>query len=180
MRKAIGSAVLRCMGWKIHGPLPSFPKFVVIAAPHTSNWDFIIGIAAMFKLDLHVQWLGKHTIFRWPFRGFFTSLGGIPVDRAESEGIVELMIRRFQNEEHFILGLSPEGTRKKVEQWKTGFYYIAFGAKVPIVPVAFNYSDHTITIYPAFVPSGNLEQDLVTLRSLYSSKMAKYPDFYNQ
>src|SRR5262249_41315155 len=110
MRRYLGTIVLRWMNWRIEGNIPSCSKYVIIAAPHTSNWDFIIGIAAMFHLELHVNWLGKHTLFRCPFRNFFQSLGGIPVDRASSEGIVELMVRRFQQEDHFALGLSPEGT----------------------------------------------------------------------
>jgi 1-acyl-sn-glycerol-3-phosphate acyltransferase len=179
MRRFLGTSVLRWMGWKIEGALPSCRKYVVIAAPHTSNWDFIVGIAAMFQLRLHVHWLGKHTLFRWPFGGFFKCLGGIPVDRVSSEGVVELMVRNFQQHDEFILGLSPEGTRKKVDQWKTGFYYIASGAGVPIVPVSFDYSKRVIMIHSSFSPTGNLEQDLAALQSLFSSKMAKHPELFS-
>src|SRR5262249_37193777 len=135
--------------------------------------------AAMFHLKLQVHWLGKHTLFRWPFGGFFKSLGGIPVDRASSEGVVDLMVRSFQQHDPFIVGLSPEGTRKKVVEWKTGFYYIALGAEVPIVPVSFDYSRRVITIHSSFSPTGNLEQDLRVLQSLYSSQMAKHPELFS-
>src|SRR5688500_6388849 len=125
MRHA-GRFVLKVMGgWRVAGPFPDIPKAVVIAAPHTSNWDFIIGIAAKFDLELRVHWLGKHTLFRKPFAPFFRWLGGTPVQMTSSQGIVQQSVSMFENYNQYLLALAPEGTRKRVEEWKTGFYNIA-------------------------------------------------------
>ncbi len=175
-----GKAILKLMGWKIVGPFPDIPKAVVIAAPHTSNWDFIIGIAAKFELQLEVHWLGKHTLFRKPFGSFFRRLGGIPVQRNSSHGIVEETVAAFRNQEQFLLGLSPEGTRKKVERWKTGFYRIAQGARVPIVPVAFDYSKKSIVIGKPLHPSESIETDFETFRDFYSGAEGKIPQNFSK
>lgn len=174
-----GSAILKLSGWRIQGNFPNLPKAVVIAAPHTSNWDFIIGIAAKSKLELDIHWLGKHTLFRKPFDRLFRWLGGTPVERNSSQGIVEQTIDLFRNQEQFLLGLSPEGTRKKVDRWKTGFYQIARGAGVPIIPVAFDYSKKMILIGEPLEPSGSAEKDFAKLRDFYSDVKGKVPQNFN-
>jgi len=174
-----GSAILRLFGWKIQGNFPDLPKAVVIAAPHTSNWDFIIGIAAKSKLQLKIHWLGKHTLFRKPFDQLLRWLGGTPVERNSSQGIVEQTIELFRNQEQFLLGLSPEGTRKKVERWKTGFYQIAKGAGVPIIPVAFDYFKKIVLIGQPLEPSGSTEKDFERLRAFYSDVKGKVPQNFN-
>ena len=170
----LGSAVLKLMGWRVTGPFPEVSKAVVIAAPHTSNWDFIIGIAAKFQLQLQIHWLGKDTLFRKPFAWLFQWLGGTPVRRSSPEGIVDQTIGLFRNHDQYLLGLSPEGTRKKVDRWKTGFYHIARGAGVPIIPVAFDYATKTILIGEPFRPSESLEIDSVALMNFYSAVEGKF------
>ena len=132
----VGRNALKLMGWRIEGELPRLDKFVAIGAHHTSNWDFVIFIALKFVLRLNARWFGKHSIFRWPFGGLMRSWGGIPIQRHLSLNMVEQAIQGFRDNREFILVLSPEGTRKKVERWKMGFYHIALGAGVPIVPGA--------------------------------------------
>ena len=130
----LGRGVLKLMGWRIVGQLPKLDKFVAIGAHHTSNWDFVIFIALKFVLRLNARWFGKHSIFRWPFGGLMRSWGGIAIRRDRKLNTVEQAIQAFREHDEFILGLSPEGTRKKVERWKMGFYHIALGAGVPISP----------------------------------------------
>ncbi|MCI0412672.1 lysophospholipid acyltransferase family protein [bacterium] len=174
-----GAVILKLSGWKIEGNFPDLPKAVVIAAPHTSNWDFIIGIAAKSKLQLKIHWLGKHTLFRKPFDRFFRWLGGTPVERNSSQGIVEQTIELFRSQEQFLLGLSPEGTRKKVDRWKTGFYQIAKGAGVPIIPVAFDYSKKIVLIGKPLEASGSTEEDFQRLRAFYADVKGKIPQNFN-
>lgn len=176
--RTLGRIVMSAMGWGIDGPIPAVSKGVLIVAPHTSNWDFVIGIAGRFSLNLDASWLGKHTIFRWPYTGFFRWLGGYPVNRSTREGIVELTTDLFRQREKLILALSPEGTRKKVEKWKTGFYYIALQANVPIVPLALDYKKKRIVFGSALQPSGNLDKDMESIREFYEGASPKYPELF--
>lgn len=173
--RLLGRFTLTLLRWRIEGEFPDHPKLVLIAAPHTSNWDFVIGIAAKLAVGLSASWLGKHTIFKRPFGPFFRWMGGIPVDRSSQHGVVEQIVDFFQNSEKLVLGLSPEGTRKRIEPWKTGFYYIALAAKVPIFPVAFDYGKRAVSLGPVIQPSGDLEKDMQAIRSFYSAAMAKFP-----
>jgi len=176
----IGGMVLKCMGWKIQGSFPKSPKAVLIAAPHTSNWDFIVAVAAKFYLELSVHWLGKHTLFRKPFDFFFRWLGGIPVQRNASHGMVKQILDALKQDDQFLLALSPEGTRKKVERWKTGFYQIARAAEVPIIPVAFDYGKKIIQIGDAVYPSGSMETDFEKLKTFYADAEGKHPENFNK
>ena len=166
--RAIGQTYLRMSGWRIEGALPAEFKFVAIVAPHTSNWDFSLGVAVIFALELRVSWLGKHSIFKPPVKNFFHRLGGIPVDRRASHGVVGACVKAFESAPALLLALSPEGTRKGVSPWKTGFYAIAVGAGVPILPVAFDYRDHVIHLLPLFRPSGDLDRDLPLIQAQFS------------
>ncbi len=164
---SLGRLVLRVMGWRIEGSLPNLSKFVVIAAPHTSNWDFVVGMAATLALDVEAHWIGKHTIFRWPFRRLMTGLGGLPVNRASTTGLVEQIVDRFASSPSLVLGLAPEGTRKKVTKWKSGFYYIAMGAGVPIVCAYFDFEARKVGIGPVVHPTGDYEADLGRITEFY-------------
>jgi len=141
---------------------------VAIVAPHTSNWDFPLGVALVFATELRASWLGKHSLFQGLFKSFFYWLGGIPVDRRASHGVVGDCIRAFEATPSLLLALAPEGTRKGVSQWKSGFYQIAAGAGVPILPVAFDFRDHVIHLLPLFRPSGSLETDLPLIQALFT------------
>ncbi len=165
--RAVGRVYLRLSGWRIEGVFPEDPKYVVIVAPHTSNWDFTLGVAVVFAVELKVSWLGKHRLFKAPFKKFLHWLGGIPVDRGASHGVVGECVRAFEEAPALMLALAPEGTRKGVSQWKTGFYLIAVKAGVPILPVGFDYQEHVVRLKPLFHPTGNLEQDLPAIQALF-------------
>jgi 1-acyl-sn-glycerol-3-phosphate acyltransferase len=168
MWRNIGRAYLRLAGWRIEGAFPSDPKYVVIIAPHTSHWDFPLGAALVFAMELRVSWLGKHSMFRTPFKHWLRWLGGIPVDRSASHGVVGECVRAFEAAPALMLALTPEGTRKGMSQWKSGFYLIATQAGVPILPVGFDYREHVVRLMPLFHPSGNLEQDRPLLQAMFS------------
>jgi 1-acyl-sn-glycerol-3-phosphate acyltransferase len=167
--RALGLAYLRLAGWRIEGSFPAELKFVAIVAPHTSNWDFTLGLAVIFATELRVSWLGKHSIFRPPVKRLFRWLGGIPVNRSASHGVVGACVKAFEASPALLLALSPEGTRKGASRWKSGFYSIATGAGVPILPVAFDYREHVVTLLPMFHPDGNLDQDLPRIQALFST-----------
>ena len=176
--RAGARAALRWAGWRFEGALPDLPRFVIIVAPHTSNWDFVLGVLAMFALGLRGTFLGKDSIFRWPSGVVMRWLGGVPVDRSFPHQVVEQTISYFHASERLVLALSPEGTRKKRPKWRTGFYYVARGAGVPIVPVAFDYSTRMFRIFPPFVASDDAERDFASLHGLFHAGMAKRPSQY--
>ena len=165
--RAIGHTYLRGGGWRVEGTFPTEPKFVAIVAPHTSNWDFTLGVAAVWAMGLRVSWLGKHQLFRAPFKGFLRRLGGIPVNRSAPHGVVDGCIRAFEAAPSLMLALAPEGTRKGISQWRTGFYRIATEARVPIFPIGFDFRSHAIRLMPLFHPCGNLEEDLPRIQALF-------------
>ena len=173
----LGRSVLKLMGWRIEGELPKLDKFVAIGAHHTSNWDFVIFIALKFVLRLNARWFGKHSIFRWPFGGLMRSWGGIPIQRHLSLNMVEQAIQGFRDNREFILVLSPEGTRRKVERWKMGFYHIAQGAGVPIVPGALDFANRRVVIGAPFQPTGDAEADLQVLLAFFRPYVPKKPEY---
>lgn len=170
--------ILALGGWRIEGSLPDLPRFVLIAAPHTSNWDFPIGMLSMFAFGIRMNWLGKHTLFRFPVAGLLRWMGGEPVDRSATKGVVEFAIERFRQRPQWVLGISPEGTRKRVTEWKSGFYRIAVGAGVPIVPVTIDYSRKVLGMGVPFYPTGNAAEDERTLRLNFRAEMARIPAHY--
>jgi 1-acyl-sn-glycerol-3-phosphate acyltransferase len=178
LSRALGRALLRIAGWRIAGELPGLPKFVVIVAPHTSAWDVVVGLAGMLATGLRASWLGKHTLFWFPLSLVLRWLGGEPVDRAAPHGVVETAIRHFQTRTRWVLGLSPEGTRRAVQHWKTGFYRVASGAQVPIVPIWFDYASRVIGIGAPVQPSGDEQADIARLRALFHRGMARHPSLY--
>lgn len=169
----LGARALRVLGWRLDGAIPDVPKLVAIVAPHTSNWDFIVGVAAHFVLGIDVLFLAKDTLFRWPLGPIMRWLGGVPVDRASSHDVVDQTVAAFERRDRMVLALAPEGTRRKVERWRTGFYYIALGAHVPILPIAFDWATKTIRFGPALMPTGALEADLDTLGAFYAGTAGK-------
>ncbi|MBW1940290.1 MAG: lysophospholipid acyltransferase family protein [Deltaproteobacteria bacterium] len=168
--------LLNILGWRIQGRVPDLPKFVIIGAPHTSNWDFPIMILFAFALKVKIFWMGKDALFRKPFGTFFKRLGGIPIDRSKSNRVVAQMVQIFQENEKLILVIPPEGTRKKVRFWKTGFYYIAKGADIPIV---MGYMDYCLKVGgfgPMIRPTGDIESDMSEIKAFYADITGKYPD----
>ena len=173
----VGRLALKLMGWRIEGELPKLDKFVVIGAHHTSNWDFVIFIAVKFVLRLNARWFGKHTIFRWPFGALMRLWGGIAIRRERQGNTVEQAVRAFSEHQQFMLILSPEGTRKKVERWKMGFYHIALGAGVPVVLAALDYGHKRVVIGPPFWPTGDEQADLAQILAYYRVFIPKIPAY---
>lgn len=172
----LGHSVLKLMGWRIEGQLPKLDKFVAIGAHHTSNWDFVIFIAMKFVLRLNARWFGKHSIFRWPFGGLMRAWGGVAIRRDRQLNTVEQAVQAFRENREFILVLSPEGTRKKVERWRMGFYHIARGAGVPIVMGALDYQNRRVVIGPTFYPTGDEQADLATMLAFFRPFVPKKPE----
>ena len=169
LTRRFGEGVLSLLGWRIDGGIPPVKKAVIIVAPHTSNWDFVVGIAAKFALRLGASWLGKDSLFRWPFGVVFRHWGGIPVDRSTPQAMVSQVVARFDAHEQFVVGLAPEGTRKARGHWRSGFWYIAKGAGVPILPVAFDYPSKSIRIAELFWVGDDVEADVAKLKAWYSA-----------
>lgn len=156
------------MRWNVVGGFPKdVKKYILIGAPHTSNYDFIIGLLLKFVLDVPINFIGKKSLFKFPFGLFFKAVGGVPVDRKKNEKVVDAVTKIFNNKEQFIFAVSPEGTRSKVDIWKTGFYFIAKQAKVPIVALTFDFGKRQTEVFPPFYPTDNQEADFMYLKSLY-------------
>lgn len=173
--KLLARSALWLLGWRFAGSLPPVRKAVLIVAPHTSNWDFVIGVAALFAIGVRVAWLGKHTIFRRPWGILMRWLDGIPLDRRQrGVGAVEHVVEILNSRSTVLLGLSPEGTRRPVEQWRSGFYFIALGAGIPIVPVALDYATHTIVIGEPLTPSGDYDRQLAVLMGFFAAMTPKH------
>jgi len=148
----LGRAVLAAAGWRIEGELPDEPKLLAIVAPHTSNWDFPLGLAAVYALGLRVRFLAKHTLFN-PWIGWFMRwCGGTPVIREAPQGLVAQVVELMHKEPAIFLAVTPAGTRKQGTQWRSGFYHMAYASSVPILPVAFDGARQAIRFFPPFVP----------------------------
>ena len=171
---------LRLAGWQAEGAKPHLRRFVVIGAPHTSNWDFVFMLALTAALDVKVTWLGKHALFRPPLGWLMRRLGGIPVVRHRRENIVSRMAHVFETRESLALALSAEGTRRYTPHWKSGFYHIARAANVPIVLGYLDYARRRGGFGPAILPSGDIRSDMDEIRDFYADKTAKHPDWVSE
>jgi 1-acyl-sn-glycerol-3-phosphate acyltransferase len=167
---------LNIIGWRRVGCLPELPRCVMIGAPHTSNWDAPIALAMVFAFRFKANWLVKHTAFRWPFRGVLSWLGGIPIDRTKSTDVVTQMVEELKKRAELVLLISPEGTRKKVTRWKTGFYHIACEAGVPLVLAFLDYARKEGGLGPVFHPTGNFEADISEILKFYTNVTGKRPE----
>ncbi|MFN6089027.1 MAG: 1-acyl-sn-glycerol-3-phosphate acyltransferase [Cyclobacteriaceae bacterium] len=167
--------VFKWMGWKTQGDVPKhINKYIVAVAPHTSNWDFVIGILARSVLNIQsAKFIGKDSLFKPPLGWFFRAVGGYPVDRSGHKDMTDQIAHIFDQHEKFILGLAPEGTRKKVDKLRTGFYYIAKKANVPIVPVGFDFATKTVVVAKPFYPTDDFDSDMKTLFNFYSGITGK-------
>ncbi len=171
----LGRTILRSAGWSIDVCLPDTPKMVIIAAPHTSNWDFVFGMAAVLSLQVNLHWYAKHTLFSGLHGRFFRWLGGLSVDRSAAGGAVAQTTRAFAEHAQLIIALAPEGTRSRREQWKHGFYHMATAAQVPIAAAYIDYATRTVGIGPVFVPSGDWVTDMKPVFAFYRGVRAKNP-----
>lgn len=165
--RGLSLTLLKMLGWKAIGPLPNLPKYLVIVAPHTSNWDVFYGVMLAFALKLDARFLAKKELFRRPFGPVIEWLGGIATDRSAHSNIVEKMIEEFKKRREFVLALAPEGTRHKVKFWKSGFYHIATGAGIPIQIGYIDYATKTGGAGPLIFPTGDIARDMVAIRDFY-------------
>ena len=159
--------IFRRCGWRVVGELPDVPKLVAIAAPHSTNWDVVWGLLFKVGLRLDIRFIGKREAFFWPLGPLLRGFGGIPIDRKAAHGVVGEMRAQFEQHERFWLAIAPEGTRKKVDKWKSGFWHIAHEARVPILPAYFHYPEKTIGLGPLFHPGDDPEADIARLREFY-------------
>ena len=171
MLKFISTTILKVIGWKVTFSLPPCDKYVLVGAPHTSNWDFPLGLLAMCAVGLRFNWVGKHTLFKGPLGPLMRLIGGIPVDRRDSVGFLKKVIDIFASRDQFVLAIAPEGTRSLTKQWKAGFYHIALAAKVPIALGFIDYPRKRIGIDRLFEPSGDIEADFEIFRDYYKDKI---------
>ncbi len=167
----------KLMGWELMGPFPDVKKCVVIVAPHTSWVDFFLGLLVRSILKEEINFIGKKSLFNPPFGWYFRWMGGTPIDRSKNSDTVVSTAKIFTQRQVFRLALSPEGTRKKVTAWKTGFYYIAKEAKVPIVMVAFDYGKKQVKISDPVVTTDNKESDFKRYKEFFSGVVGKIPEY---
>ena len=166
--RPVGRAWLRSVNMRIVGEMPDIPKFVLIGAPHTSNWDLPNALAAGLHYGVAIRWMGKDSIFKWPFGGLMRWMGGIPVDRSKRNNAVAQMVEFFNAHDEVIVVIPPEGTRSEVDRWKSGFYHIATGAQVPIVLAFMDYKAREVGIKGVFYPTGNYDADVAKLQAVYA------------
>jgi 1-acyl-sn-glycerol-3-phosphate acyltransferase len=171
----LAKTIMRLAGWRIEGELPNLPKFVLIGAPHTSNWDFVLFLGVIFSLRANVRFMGKAELFRFPIGWFFRYCGGVPVDRKKSTGLVEQMVKVSNESENFILTIAPEGTRHGVAEWKRGFYHIAKSAGIPIVMAVVDGRHKTVRIGQVFYPTENIEADMKAIQGFFSGVVGIHP-----
>ena len=174
----VGRVGLRLSGgWKINGQMPDVKKAILPVAPHTSNWDFPVGVFVMLALGLKLNYLGKASLFRFPIKSLMTKLGGIPIDRSAPNGVVGKMVAEFKQQHELILVITPEETRKKVKEWKKGFLHMAKQANVPIIPVAMDFARKAIDIGPAIMITGEIEKELERVKSYFAHAQGKRAEY---
>ncbi|MCB0704800.1 MAG: lysophospholipid acyltransferase family protein [Saprospiraceae bacterium] len=177
MGKALSKFILWLVGWKVEGGENlSIPKAIVAVVPHTSNWDFPLGIFSRMSVGKDIKFLAKKSLFHPLVGWFFRGLGGYPVDRSKSSNFVDSVVQLFNEKEHFLVSIAPEGTRKKVDRLKTGFYYMAKGANIPIVPTRINYKTRRLTFGKPLYPSDDIEADFKKMDAFFRQAVGKNPE----
>jgi 1-acyl-sn-glycerol-3-phosphate acyltransferase len=175
LRAKLATWILALFGWRVLSTPPPAQKGVVIIYPHTSNWDFILGVLARAVLGLRMHWVGKHTLFKWPFESVMRWLGGIPVDRSSPHGMVGQLQQEIARYDQIFITMTPEGTRKHTQYWKSGFYHIAHGLKLPLGLATFNYQKRVVDITNWINLTGDVERDMETIRGIYKDTHGKFP-----
>jgi 1-acyl-sn-glycerol-3-phosphate acyltransferase len=173
--RLISNSLMRLAGWRVEGTLPDLPKYLIIGAPHTSNWDFLLFLGVIFRLKADVRYMGKAELFRSPFGWFFYWCGGIPVDRKKSTGLVEQMVEACNRSERFILTIAPEGTRHGVKEWKRGFYHIAKGAGLPIVMAKVDGKNKAMRVGDTFHLTDDMEADMKSIQAMFNGMVGVNP-----
>ncbi|WP_133135871.1 lysophospholipid acyltransferase family protein [Legionella rowbothamii] len=170
-----GHFILKLFGWKIVGELPKDKKYLVVVAPHTSNWDFMVGLFARFSLGTKINFLAKSQLFFFPLGFILKMLGGEPVDRSKKNNAVDKVVELFHAQDEFRLAITPEGTRGPVTRWKEGFYHIACKAKLPLAMVALDYASKEVRIREAFWPTGDISADFPQILDYFRQIKGCYP-----
>ncbi|RFA25829.1 hypothetical protein CAI21_17875 [Alkalilimnicola ehrlichii] len=168
--------VLALFGWQVETGQPALKKYILVVYPHTSNWDFPWGYLGKMALNLQLNWMGKDSLFRWPLGSLFRRLGGIPVNRGERHNFITQFAERFRQRQQLILAITPEGTRGHTECWKSGFYYMAKEAEVPVALAYIDYRRKRMGIGEPFMVSGDPQHDLTKIRHFYADKSGRYPN----
>lgn len=176
MKKTSKFILNKILGWSVIDRAVDVPKCVIVVAPHTSNWDFIIGKLAYSSLGRTANFLIKKEWFIFPFNLFFKSIGGIPVERSRKTSMTETLAAEFDNHEHLHLAITPEGTRKPRKVWRKGFYFIALKANVPILLIALDYGKKEASVLDIFYPTGDYKADIVKIRAYYRDITPKKPE----
>ena len=166
--RSLSNVIMRLFGWRVEGTLPDLPKYILVGAPHTSNWDFLLFLGAIFHLKANVKFMGKAELFRNPFGWFFYWCGGIPVDRKKSQGLVEQMVDACNRSDKFILTIAPEGTRYKVSEWKMGFYHIAKNTGIPIVMAIVDGKRKSLRVGQVYQLTENMDTDIKTIKGFFA------------
>ena len=180
MKTILSKIVFKLIGWRIVGEIPKLEKCLVISAPHTSNWDFLIGRCFAYITGLKTKYLIKSELYVWPLSLLIKWNGGIPVYRKTGKNTVDQVVQMIKKADSIILAIAPEGTRKRVVKWKTGFYYIAEKANIPIVLMYMDYKKKEIGYFDVLIPSGDLQKDLTTIQEYYKDVVGCKPDQYNR
>lgn len=175
MKRRLARWLLHLLGWTLHGERPQHARYVLIAAPHTSNWDFPMMMLYAAAFDIQINWLAKHSLFRGPMGWFMRALGGVPVVRHRSNSLVDTLCQVFAEREALVLVVPAEGTRARAEFWKSGFYHIARRAQVPIVPSFLDYGRKQGGFGPALAMSESVVADMDVLREFYADRQGRYP-----
>ena len=176
MKRRLGRLILRITRWRADGTPPTEPKWVMIAAPHTSNWDLFYMLAFAWYYDRGLSWLAKRSLFVGPVGWLLRRLGGIPVERGRPTGLVDSLRLEFERADRLVVGIPPEGTRGRSDHWKSGFYRVAVAAEVPIVCGYLDYRTRTGGFGPMLRPSDSVDADMAVIREFYRTKQGKYPD----
>lgn len=176
-RSTLGRLAFRMLGgWQIEGSPPAEKKYLIIVAHHTSNWDFPVGVATKLILNLKLQFFAKHSLFFWPLGWLMRSFGGVPVKRDESLNRVDQSIQQIKEADEFVLVIAPEGTRSKVDRWKTGFYHIAKGAEIPIIPVTFDFGHRKVIFGKPFIITDDKDHDIKEMHRFFLPYKPKNPE----
>ncbi len=180
IRRQLGKLWLRLHGWTLDDRVPEVRKAILVAAPHTSNWDLTYALAIAWVQGMRLQWVAKHTLFRPPFGWLLKLLGGIPVNRQTSHNLVDALVSILNQHDQLMLLIAPSGTRKRASRWKTGFYWTAVGAKVPVVLGFLDYANKRGGLGEVFTPTGDIRKDFETIRAFYAPIRGKHPEYESE
>jgi len=175
MIQSISKLILECLGWSIVGKLPEDKKYIVIIGPHTSNWDFVLGMIVRNVLGVKIRFLAKHQLFYPPYGWLFRWLGGSPVYRNKNNNLVDQVVAMYQESDEFVLGIAPEGTRSEIKRWKSGFYHIATKANIPIEMIGFDFKNREIKIRAPLMPTGDVDIDFPIILDYFRNIEGRHP-----